>query len=263
MKKLIQGILAFLVLFLVVGCASGNQTTSSGQSEEKVYDSEFLASLGEALESRWAFSDSTDFSESADNYEKLVQSELDKIEDYASKKFKDTQLQELAISYINELKKGIEVADSYGVESFYLDWHSHQNRRTELLTKINDLSPIVVKDESLLKELLAQGKEVESESKKDQDIKDLVSTITFTQDVEHSDAYTKWYVATVRNTTEYDIGTLGLTVNVINADGVTVETAYANAANWKKGSENFFEVMVTTGQNFERLEVHLEYYTAE
>jgi hypothetical protein len=72
----------------------------------------------------------------------------------------------------------------------------------------------------------------------------------------------KLYFVEVENTTEYLIKDLGISVNLVNDSGVTVETTYINMDNWKSGSKVRLEFSVYD-KEFAKTETTLEYYTAE
>lgn len=86
------------ILFLTA-CANGTK-------KEEVYDDKFIQDLKKGLESRWDYTDSSDFKESEKSYQTAIDKELSQIEKYNDLKFSDNKLKELAVSYINELNEG-------------------------------------------------------------------------------------------------------------------------------------------------------------
>ena len=163
---------------------------------------------------------------------------------------------------IATLNKGLEVAATYGADSFYIDWDKHANARTSIILKINSIKEIPVKDKNILNQLLAKGKEATQENAKETAVNDLVSNLTYQLDEAKSDEFVKVYFVEVENTTEYLIKDLGISVNLVNDSGVTVETTYINMDNWKSGSKVRLEFSVYD-KEFAKTETTLEYYTAE
>lgn len=258
MKKGVAFIFKTFVLFIsIILLASCSESQST--NKDKTYDKEFITALGEGLDSRWKIT--TDWSPSGKNYKKISEIELEKVEEFRDKKFENNKLQELAISYVNELQTAIEIADTYGSNSFDENWRSHENRRTELLSKIQSIKKIPVKNENILAELVARGKEVESNSEKEKIIKDFVSTISFKVDEEKSNEYSTVYSAIVENMTKYDIDSLSLSINLIDAEGVTFRTSYTSATNWKKGTKTRFE-FTDFEKKTQKMEVNISSYKA-
>lgn len=83
-----------------------------------------------------------------EGYETATQTELDVIEKYQDLKFKDSKLKEAALAYTNELKNGLEVAKTYGSDSFYDNWEKHYDSKTSKLITINDIKKVEVSEKS-------------------------------------------------------------------------------------------------------------------
>ena len=250
-----------ILLLLLVGIVTLSACTNSNES--KTYDEAFIKSLAKGLDARWKYIDN-DKSDSASSFKKAINKELDEISEYKDKKFKDSKLQELAISYINELNNGLEIAKTYGSDSFETKWDEHIGKRTSLLSAIDKINSIPVQDKDSLSELLAQGNEVKDNNAKKEAIENLVKNINFTVDNTKSNEYTKYYSATVENTTEYLIKDLYLTINLVNADGVTVGTQYVSANNWAPSGKTLFEFSQFKGDNeFTTTQVSISSFNAE
>ena len=250
-----------ILLLLLVGIVTLSACTNSNES--KTYDGAFIKSLAKGLDARWKFIDN-DKSDSASSFKKAINKELDEISEYKDKKFKDSKLQELAISYINELNNGLEIAKTYGSDSFETKWDEHIGKRTSLLSAIDKINSIPVQDKDSLSELLAQGNEVKDNNAKKEAIENLVKNINFTVDNTKSNEYTKYYSATVENTTEYLIKDIYLTINLVNADGVTVGTQYVSANNWAPSGKTLFEFSQFKGDNeFTTTQVSISSFNAK
>lgn len=263
MKKKFWFIMLILGVFTAVGCSK----TESSKKEIKYYDNDFITALQDGLVSRWDEVDKEEkkenFKESGSSYKKWVDLELTQIKKFEDLKFKDSKLKEYAISYINELKEGEKISETFGSESFDGKWYEHQNRRTELLVNINKIHKLKVPNEEkeTLKELLAGGKEVEQNNKNEQVVKDFVNKIEFARNEEKSDEYTSYYEVTVENTTGLTIKELGIEVKLIDANGVVVDTKYINATNWTKNEKRLLEFMAF--EDFAKTEYVVSYQETE
>lgn len=247
-------ILIFLLsIVLVSGC------TSTTNNSNKTYDNEFITSLAKGLDNRW--NDPKLNVESATNYENLLKHELKEVDGYQDKKFKNNKLKELAISYINELKNGVEITKEYGSSSWDTSWAEHQNKRTSILSDIQNIQEIPVKDTETLKELLAQGREVKSNSEKEEALNALISPIKFEIDQEKSNEYSTTYYSVVENTTDYNIEELYIQVTLKDSDDVNYYSTYITPKNWKKNTKTRLEFT-----DFERkaksFELNIQSYSA-
>lgn len=256
MKKLFYLVMTILLGVTLAACSS------KSSKEEKTYDGEFIQALAKGLESRWKFADSSAWSDSATSFKKALQEELDKVEEYKDKKFSDSKLQELALSYINSLKSGQEVAKTYGSDNFTQNWMNHRDERNSILNEINSIKEIPVANKESLNELLADGKEATANNDKKEAIENLVKNISFSVDSAKSNEFTTYYSATVENTTSYTIKNLSIAVNLVNTEGVTVDTTYVDANNWKPGTKTLMEFPVFD-KEFEKTELTVSYYQAE
>lgn len=221
----------FSVSIILVACGQKN-------SSVKYYDSAFITDLEKGLENRWALSDSDPENESKDFYTKLDNKELDQISKYTNKKFKNSNLQEHAIAYINTLKKQKATLKYYGSESFDEKWIDATNNRNAEFLSINKIQKIKVADKykDYLAELMGSGKAQTEENELDKKVNILVKGINFkTQPKEYvDDTYTD-YEAIVKNTTGKDIKNFGIVIKIKDKDDTTVDTQYANTEEWDKG----------------------------
>lgn len=235
----------------------------SNNKEDDFSDSNFLTSLASGLNKRWDYVEKNDDS-SEESYKKSIvkgtQIELDELSKYSTEKFEDTKLQEKAISYINELKNGSEIIKSYGSDSFYQDWDVHYANRTKLLVDLTDKYdvPLADKHKETFSELKAHGKEVAKNEKTTEIIDNLMKNSEFEIEEDNSGSDYKNYFSVVENTTEFDISSLSATANLLDSDGIIVETAYLSANNWKKGQKYKFTFM--TNKQFKKIDMVVEFF---
>lgn len=239
------------ILFLTA-CANGTK-------KEEVYDDKFIQDLKKGLESRWDYTDSSDFKESEKSYQTAIDKELSQIEKYNDLKFSDNKLKELAVSYINELNEGKKIAETYGTNSFYENWLKHYKARTEKLNDINHLVPLKFEGKyaSNFKALLADGKEVKNQNTAYEKVKELAKSIQFTKvdDPNLGDTFFK-YEATVENTSGFDLQSVNMIVKLIDEAGVVVDQQYIYANDWKQGEQRKFDFM--TDKTFSKTEISVQ-----
>ena len=263
MKKMFLVISLLFVSIIVAGCG-----TTSTKKEVKYYDNDFVTDLGKALDARWTYTDdkaNADVVMTEEGYETATQTELDVIEKYQDLKFKDSKLKEAALAYINELKNGLEVAKTYGSDSFYDNWEKHYNSRTSKLIAINDIKKIEVseKNQSILDELLASGKEVQTKNKNEDTIKSFADSLTFTLDEANSDESASYYIytATAENTTQLNFGYLSLNIKLIDNQGTTVDTQPIYENNWTANEKRNLEFI--TNKTFSTIQITVNDYSLE
>lgn len=241
--------------------------SNSTKEQEKYYDSDFMSSLEKGLENRWAYTNNKSNADevlSKKGYTTATQKELEQIKKYQNLKFKNSKLQEAALAYINELKEGLSVAKTYGSKSFDENWSKHYDARTSKLIAINAIKKIKVssKYQDILDELLASGKEVNQNNKNKEKLTNFVKTIAFTKDEAESSEDYFYYTATVENTTGLKISNLGLSIKLIDDQGVTIDTQTIFIDSWDKNEKRKLEF--STSETFSSMQVSLDdYYKLE
>lgn len=250
MKKLFLGLITITCLILV-GC-------SKKTSEKTYYDDKFMSSLAKGLESRWTYVDNND-DESKEFYTVAIKKELDEVNKYSDLSFKDSKLQEAAISYINSLKKCKEIAQTFGADSFYEKWFDAYDQRTEALNKINKIKKIKVSkaNQKNLDELLASGKEVQKNNKAKEQVTKLINSLSFVKDEEKSFEEYGEYTATTTNNTEYTIEDLSVIAKLKNDQGVVVDEQYLIFNNWTPNETRQAEF--GTDKTFSTIEYSIDY----
>lgn len=251
-------ILSFTIL-IIAACSSNDNN-----EEKLVSNDEFMKEFAAGLEERWDFTEEEGDSEvTKDILLSAIELELEKNEAFKDLKFEDDKLKEYVILYVNELKNGIEVLDSFGADSFYEKWDEHYGKRTSLILEIDEAYDIEVSENhsGILGELKATGKEVSDELEREKEIDKFIETIEFELDQEQSDEYLKFYNAIVENITEYHLKDFSIDLKLIDSDGVTVATEYAFTNNWNKGDKAKLEFM--TSEEFDKIDIVKSYIETE
>lgn len=244
------------------------------QKEEEPHfaDQEFVESMSEGLQSRWELKDEDEkkdgYENIADNSEekkemmiKYIETELNNIEKYKDEKFEDSSLQELAIKYINLLKKHKEICSYITVDydKYSEEFEPIYNERSEIMEEMVNNYGLEVNEEyqNTLDEFLTNSKLVKEKNANDEAVSKLIKTIKFKQVSDDGSDY-KTYQATVENTTEIDFKTFGIVINLVDKDGIIVETDYDSIENFAKGAKVRFEFM--TDEAFETTEIAVDWW---
>lgn len=254
MKKLMLLSVAAFSLFALLSCGS------KPVQKTNYYDDKYVETLAAGLDARWYYSDSksSDEDKPLDRLKKSINLENDKLKkvDFSEKKFKNSKLKELALAYDNELKNGIKVLDTATELSLYSstsDWSKHYDTRTQLLSEINAIKTIPVKNQKILKELLNNGNNVTKINELDDKIKSTLSKIVFTEIPEEYASDYKKYEAVVMNEMDTNFKSFSANVYLEDASGTRIDTQYIYVNDWDAGQKVTFSF--TTEKNFTTVKV--------
>ena len=219
-------------MVLLAGCAE-----KIDQSQLEYADEAFIQSLEKGYEARDTLvGQSSKADKSAEYYVKLVDAELEQVEQYQSAQFSDSKLQESAIAYINALKDQRAAAELYATDNskYKQDWQKAYDKRTSLLkTFVDDHGLTVSADhQDSLDKLVSHGKKVERDNNEKAAVESLAGTIN----LEFTEQYSTFTgQATVSNNTGYDFDYINFKVELFDANGVKVETTGLYANHWLNG----------------------------
>lgn len=246
-----------IVSIIVVALVAFLSFKAFGNSESKTYDQQFMTSLEKGLEKRWSQPDK----ETKAAYGKYIQAELDNVEQYKDKNFKNSKLQEQAIAYINVLNESKDELDIFGSDEFYEKWDKTYDDRTSILVKINKIQKIKVsgdKNKSQLDELLGNGKSATKKTNSTDKLNSILKETSFeAQPKDYEDDTFTTYRAAVKNTTGADISDFTATVKLVNNDGVVVDSQYIDSEEWLQNETSQFEFM--TDKDFSKTEIRVTY----
>lgn len=258
---------------LFTGC-SGSQQESKQEEEIRYADEDFVKDMAKGLEARWTLNEQDESKEGYDaidlqssEYKDMmisyINAELDCIGKYKDEKFEDSKLQEEAISYINLLNDHIEICDYIPVDYYgkYLEeFQPIYDGRSKIIQDMADNYGLTVSDkfQSNLDEFKTNSKLVQEKDAQEQAIDSMLSNITFEEVPDEYAGDWKTYQGVVENTTGSDFSTFAVNINLLNADGVIVETAYDQVSNFTNGAKAQFEF--PTDKEFTSTEVTVQYY---
>ncbi len=266
MKRLLCVVLCILLAVAIVGCGApeAEPSESAEDQENKVYDNDFIADLVKGCEARWDYANSEEAAEGDEpTYLKNgINIELEAISKYANLPFEDNVLKEKALAYINELNNGIDVLSTYGADAFYDNWSAHYDHRTQLLVEIDELYPLTFDEEyqTIFNELTSNGSQVIENNEKEDAANSLLSQFEFVE-AENESSYSgfRTFEATVENATDFDFENYGVNIDILNAEGIVIDTQYCSVDNWTSGKKVKVEFAVFDDE-FASYEVKLDYY---
>lgn len=258
---------------LFTGC-SGSRQESKQEEEIHYADEDFVKDMAKGLEARWTLNEQDESKEGYDaidlqssEYKDMmisyINAELDCIGKYKDEKFEDSKLQEETISYINLLNDHIEICDYIPVDYYgkYLEeFQPIYDGRSKIIQDMADNYGLTVSDkfQSNLDEFKTNSKLVQEKDAQEQAIDSMLSNITFEEVPDEYAGDWKTYQGVVENTTGSDFSTFAVNINLLNADGVIVETAYDQVSNFTNGAKAQFEF--STDKEFTSTEVTVQYY---
>lgn len=264
LKKLIIIGLSCLVLS---GCASEEPA-----AEEPTYaDQSFISDMKNGLQARWKLNEedeaeegydeilvnSEEYQEMMNNY---IQAELDYVEKYQNEKFEDSNLQEIAVKYVNLLKQHKDACQYMRVDynKYLEEFQPVYNERSKIISQlVNDYGMTVDEEyQQTLNDFLTNSQLVIEQENEEAAIQQMLDGIQF-DEVDDNGGY-KTYQAVVENTTGIDFNTLNITINLLNSDGVIVETAYDNVSAFAQGAKVQFEFM--TDKEFTSTQVSVDWW---
>ena len=228
--------------------ASAGEDAEAQEEEAPAYvDEEFVKAVAQCLDARGKQTDSLASDEyTSEVMDDAIKTELDAVEAYEGGLFEDPDLASAADEYIAALKasKGTDYT------AYNNSWTTAYNQRVAALYKINEISPIEVSEDhkSTLNDLLATGEESTV-------AQGFLDTAVFEKEEPEYEGETFFtYSAVLENDSDINFYYFSFNINLLDADGVVVETQVASTDNWAPGTKHRFEFM--TDAKFETIEVY-------
>ena len=183
-----------LMIFCLIGCGNEAQQETEAEPEIVYADEAFVADFAKALENRW---DLNDKDENSDDYEERVandeewknmmlsyiNAELDILNKYTEEKFEDSDLQELALKYVNLLKSHVEICDYIIVDYIKYDeeFQPIYDGRSKVIATLVENYGLTVseKHQKTLDDFLTKSKLVEANENVKEEIQKMINNIVF------------------------------------------------------------------------------------
>lgn len=257
-KKILMVLCGALSMALLLAACGKTETQEKKEPEKPEYaDEDFIQDMSAGLQDRWTLVSEDEGKEGYDEilvnsqeYKDMmisyVNAELDKIEKYQDEKFEDSKLKEKALAYINLLKEHKEICEYISVDydRYLQEYDPIYNERSKIITQMVDSYNLTVDDEfkNYLSDFSTNAKLVEQNEGRDQEINAMLANIQF-EATEDDGTGWRTYPAVVENTTSIDFKSLNVSINLLNEEGVIVETTYDNVSAFNKGAKVQFEFM--------------------
>lgn len=263
MKKIALLLSVVCSLFIVSGCGNNdNKAKTTSSTKEEYADKAFLEDFKQGLYDRWDYKDE-DGDEVPESFKKAIDKELNILSKYTDKKFKDSTLQEYAIKYINILKKS-KSFDDETYKRYYLlydedkenDYYKLYVERTGLIKDIVKKYKVKIDDkhQKSYNELMNDNSKAVKDAEKDSKIKAIVDNLSFDK---KDDSY---YEAIAENNSGYNISNLDLSINLLNSDGVVVDTTNDYIQNIENGQKFVVKIYADSNTTFSSTKVEVTYY---
>lgn len=265
MKKIVLLLSVVCSLFIVSGCGNDNKSETTNTNKEEYADKAFLEDFKQGLYNRWDFTNDSanEDIETPEYYKMLADKELEKISKYKNEKFKDSDLQEQAIKYINILNKSKTFDDQDYLSHEYTTELNNSNPYTKLYKERyimidNIVKKYNIKFDDKYKEDYAEVKkstsDVIKDAEKDSKIKTIVENLSFEK---KDDSY---YEAIAENNSGYNISDLDLSINLLNSDGIVVDTTNDYIQNIENGQKFLVKIYADSNTTFTSTKVEVTYY---
>lgn len=261
MKKRWKLISLLLVCASLAGCGQNNQNavstesasqatnevSSSGEAEDNeesaYFDEKAIKAIAEGLERRWNLieqeqggsasqSYTIEISAIEPAYSAYINAELGVLNkyDFEKESFKDTELQNKVIKYVDGLNKGKESLKLATADflDFELEYNSIYVDRIDLLNDFHTNYGMETEDKfkHYFDEMSIQREDTVNKLEKYKKLKEIVNKIEFEIDDTKYDGYYYNYEAYIDNDSDFTISSLVLKVTLLDDNGVNINTYY-------------------------------------
>ncbi len=251
----------------ILGCSGQN---AAGADDA---DTDFVRDVAKGLEARWDLmeADQKDseyafVSEENEAYQekliKYIDAELEYDEKYKDASFGDSNLEELAVQYVDILEEHKEACAyiTTDFEKYYDTYTSVLNERGRILSRLVTIYDLAVNEqyEDYLNGYLTNATIVDEEEGTDEEILALADGIDFELVDEESDENGSVYRTEVINTTNVHFMDFGIQINLLDEKNEIVDSQYAFIENFRKGAKAMLGF--TTDQAFVSYEITIDYW---
>ena len=262
-KNILLGVMCVLIV-LVSGCS---KTEKNEEKEPSYADKVFVEDMSAGLQERWKLNDADAAKEGFDDiyfnskeYQDMmfgyIDAELNKIEKYTEEKFENKKLQELALKYINLLYQHKELCDYMTVDydRYETEYSTIYDERSKVIkTMVDDYGMTVdEKYQDTLNDFITNSQLVTEQENTVAAVENMLKGIQF-QVVEDMGDGLKTYQTIIENTTGLDFNTFNININLLDENGVIVESVWEQVNNFNNGAKA--QVEFSTDKEFASTEV--------
>lgn len=241
-------IICALALMLLVGCGAGNDAANT-------IDKKFIGDLSGGLQERWKINEAE--GSSRESLIKAVDAEIKHVEKYKNETFEDQALGEKAKKYCDNLEQSKKAAGYYDSDySKYIEqWSELQDQRYILIEDFVNNHGLAVSSEykKNLDDLVSRASSAKEKAEEKAAVEQLCKAMQFQPAENHE------YQCVLENTTSYNFKSFSASINLLDNDGVIVNSTYTSVDNWAPGQKARFEFF--TMDDFNSMDIKPSYYT--
>lgn len=278
-KRITKMFCAILSIFvLLVGCGSQKVNEKEEIEKEEVEqkaqyaDEKFKEDISKGLQERWKLNSEDEAKEgyanidsNSEEYKKMminyIDAELNAVEKYEDEKFENSNLKELAIRYINLLNKHKELCQYLTVDFTKYQEESLlvYNERSKIISEmVRDYGMTVSEDyQSILNEFLSNANLVNEREAQNMAVEEMLSAVVFEESLDEGYGW-KTYQGIIENTTGRDFDNMSFSINLLDADGVIVETTYDQIVAFVNGAKARLEFI--TDKEFVSTQIRADWW---
>ncbi|CAI3253752.1 hypothetical protein CIRMBP1279_00524 [Enterococcus cecorum] len=267
MKKIRLILSIILGLFIISGCSNDSKIkTTTSSSKEEFADKAFLEDFKQGLYDRWDYQNGKESDKDYETnlktyYKKLADKELDSIKKYKNAKFKDSQLHEYALSYINNLEKSktlskedyiaFEFSDGDVVDNMSIAYGKVYSKRIMLIRNIVNKYDVKTdkKHKESLSELLDNAKLADKKQQEIESVNNIFKNVTFTKNPNDDTEYT----AVVENNTNFTFNNILCSYRLLLSDNTVVNTSYISIQKWAPHQK--YTISMYSNDTFDKTEL--------
>lgn len=262
-------------LFVISGCGDSdnqskdnNEKTVADSTQSKYADKAFLEDFKQGLYDRWDYVDSKESDKDYDfnlvtYYKNLNDKELNSIKKYKNANFKDAQLHEYALSYINNLEKINTLKDYDYIVYDHLDtdvtnyvsgaekYGNLYNKRIVLIKEIVDKYNIKIdsKHKESIDSVLDNAKLAIDKQQEIDSVNNIFKNVTFTKNPNTENEYT----AVVENNTNNTFKNVVCEYRLLLSDDTVVGKEYVTVEEWSPHQK--YTITISPTVNFAKTEL--------
>lgn len=269
MKKIVLLLSVVCSLFIVSGCRNNdNKAKTTSSTKEEYADKAFLEDFKQGLYNRWDYLNSEESDKDYDlnlvtYYKNLNDKELSSIKKYKNANFKDTQLHEYALSYINNLEK-INTLKDYDyiiydhsdtdITNYVLGAEKYgnlYNKRIVLIKEIVDKYNIKIdsKHKEDIDDVLDDAKLAIDKQQEIDSVNNIFKNVTFVKNPNTENEYT----AIVENNTNNTFKNVVCEYRLLLSDNTVVGKEYVNVEEWSPHQK--YTITINPTVNFNKTEL--------
>lgn len=276
MKKIVLLLSVVCSLFIVSGCGNDSKSKTTSPTKEEYADKAFLEDFKQGLYDRWDYQNSEESDKDYDfnlvtYYKNLNDKELSNIKKYKNANFKDAQLHEYALSYINNLEKINTLKDYDYIVYDHLDtdvtnyvsgaekYGNLYNKRIVLIKEIVDKYNIKIdsKHKESIDSVLDDAKLAIDKQQEIDSVNNIFKNVTFTKNPNTENEYT----AVVENNTNNTFKNVVCEYRLLLSDDTVVGKEYVTVEEWSPHQK--YTITISPTVNFNKTELLNCFYESQ